>query len=169
MSSILRIEVYSHFLFDREMERMKLNDDNVEDNKETAFISIIGTDECLKYYLNEENTTHFFKKNHSNVLNLEFDDLEEDREYNGHLFKALSEAQTNEIYNFIKDGIENGVTCFKIHCRAGVSRSRAVAEFISILCDNVYKIDIDYEERKHFIPYLNQGVIRKLKRLLWNE
>ena len=53
---------------------MNLNE--VKDDK--AFISIIGTEECRKYYL-EEDTNHWFSNcTEDNVLNLEFDDVNEE-------------------------------------------------------------------------------------------
>ena len=43
----MKIIVLSHYLFDEEMKKLKLNDDNVEKTN-MAFVSIIGTPECLK-------------------------------------------------------------------------------------------------------------------------
>ena len=73
----------------------KIIDDNIENIKDTAYISIICTEECRKYYL-EDDTAHWFVKEHPNVLNLDFDDIVEDRMYKGHLFKAMSEEQAEK-------------------------------------------------------------------------
>jgi hypothetical protein len=83
----MKIEVLSQYLFDEKMKELKLNDENVE-NTNMAFISIIGTPECLTYYLDEGKTKHYFK-DHPNVLNLDFDDIGDDVMYNGHHFKTM--------------------------------------------------------------------------------
>lgn len=46
-----KIVVLSHYLFDEKMREWGLNNQNVDNLKDTAFISIIGTKECLEYYL----------------------------------------------------------------------------------------------------------------------
>jgi hypothetical protein len=76
-----KIVVLSHYLFDEKMREWGLNNQNVDNLKDTAFISIIGTRECLEYYLDESKTKHFFMNNHENVLNLDFDDISTDVDY----------------------------------------------------------------------------------------
>lgn len=155
----LKIEVLSHFLFDEKMNDLNLNDDNVE-NTNKAFISIIGTKKCLKYYLEEEDTKHFFNDN-NNVLNLDFDDISRDLIYQGHLFKTMSIKQAERAIDFIKKMIEKGVDEIIIHCRAGYSRSRAFGEFIYRYCmEN--DIDVEYEDREQYTTMLNQDVLNKL-------
>jgi hypothetical protein len=44
----MRVTVLSHYLFDEKMKTLGLNDGNVETSNQ-AFISIIGTPECLAY------------------------------------------------------------------------------------------------------------------------
>ena len=87
----MKITVLSHYLFDKLMKEFKLNDENVE-SQDMAFISIIGAPECLEYYLDEGETKHYFG-DHPNVLNLEFDDIEDDVMYNGHHFKTMRMGQ----------------------------------------------------------------------------
>lgn len=161
------IEVMSHKDFDYDMKMSGLNDDNVENVKDIVFISIIGTEDCNKYYLNEPDTKHWFSKNHTNVLNLEFDDISEDREYKGHLFKALSIDQAKQIVEFINRNINDGAITFKIHCRAGISRSRAVGEFIAQLIE--LDGEVDYHGREQYINHLNVDVLTKLKRIYKEE
>ena len=76
-----KIVVLSHYLFDEKMRECGLNNQNVDNLKDTAFISIIGTKECLEYYLDEGETKHFFMNNHENVLNLDFDDISTDVDF----------------------------------------------------------------------------------------
>lgn len=130
------INVLSHNLFDEYCKSNEINDDNVETHKDKAFISIIGTPEVLEYYLKEPYTEHWFKKNHSNVINLEFDDCSEDKEHkytNGygeevtiHAY-TMNEKQAEELYDFIE---KNKGKTFIIHCRAGLSRSIGVGKYI---------------------------------------
>ena len=51
----MKVTVLSQFNFDERMKKMGLSDDNVEEQN-SAFISIIGTPECLNYYLDEGDT-----------------------------------------------------------------------------------------------------------------
>lgn len=162
----MELKVLSHYLFDEDMKNMGLNDDNVE-NSDMAFISIIGTPECLKYYLDEEDTKHYFK-DHPNVLNLEFDDIGEDVMYNGHHFKTMRMEQAEKAVDFIEMIIGKGVNEIICHCRAGMSRSRAFGEFIYRYCKE-HDIDIEYDERNQYVTRVNQGILRRLNHAYWKK
>ena len=162
----MRIKVLSHYLFDEEMKKLNLNDENVEDSN-MAFISIIGTPECLNYYLDEGNTKHYFK-DHPNVLNLDFDDIGEDVLYNGYHFKTMRMEQAEEAVDFIENIINKGVDEIKIHCRAGMSRSRAFGEFIYRYCKE-NDIELEYEDRDDYTTILNHGVLRRLEHAYWKK
>jgi hypothetical protein len=162
----LRITVLSHYRFDEKMKELGLNDKNVEDTNK-AFISIIGTPECLTYYLDEGKTKHFFK-DHPNVLNLDFDDIEDDVLYNGHLFKTMRMEQAEKAIQFIEDNINKGVESFDIHCRAGMSRSRAFGEFIYRYCKE-HDIEVEYKDRDDYTTVLNAGVLRRLNHAYWKK
>lgn len=162
----MKIEVLSHYLFDENMKKIGLNDENVE-NTNMAFISIIGTQECLKYYLDEGNTKHYFK-DHTNVLNLDFDDISTNVNYNGHIFKTLNMEQAEKTIDFIEQMIEKNVDEMKIHCRAGYSRSRAIAEWVYRYCKE-NDIGVEYEDRNDYTTMLNQGVLRRLNHAYWKK
>lgn len=162
----MKLKVLSHYLFDEDMKEKNLNDNNVEDVN-MAFISIIGTEECLKYYLDESNTRHYFK-NHPNVLNLDFDDISTDVNYDGHIFRTMSMEQAEKTVDFIEKIIHSGVECIEGHCRAGMSRSRAIFEFIYRLC-NDKGIEVEYEDRNDYTTILNQGVLRRLNHAYWKK
>ena len=162
----IKLEVLSHYLFDEKMKQMGFNDENVE-NTNMAFISIIGTPECLTYYLDEEKTKHYFK-DHPNILNLDFDDIETDVMYNGHHFKTMRMEDAEKAVDFIEDNINKGVEQFYIHCRAGFSRSRAFGEFIYRYClEN--DIEVEYEDRNDYTTMLNSGVLRRLNHAYWKK
>lgn len=133
------IYVFSQKDFETYCKTMHYTDEEFKMNKGLAeglaFISIIGTVDCLKYYLDEENTTHFFKESHNFVKNLEFDDLDSDLNWKGHTFKAMTQEQANDLFDFIDNNIGN---TFIIHCRAGQSRSAAVGQFIKDFYNDVY-------------------------------
>ena len=130
MEKMKRIEVSSHALFEERCKGLGVNDDNVESEKfsNLAFIDIIGTKDSIEKYLHEDNTKHWFEKEHPNVLNLEFDDISEDEfEYNGIVFKGFTNEQAKKSYDFI---LANENKDFIICCRAGISRSQAFGNFI---------------------------------------
>jgi hypothetical protein len=162
----MKLKVLSHYLFDEDMKEMNLNDNNVEDVN-MAFISIIGTEECLKYYLDESDTKHYFK-DHPNVLNLDFDDTSTDVNYNGHIFRTMSMEQAEKTVDFIEKVIHSDIECIEGHCRAGMSRSRAIFEFIYRLC-NDKGIEVEYDDRNSYTTILNQGVLRRLKHAYWKK
>jgi hypothetical protein len=148
------------------MKKMNLNDDNVE-NTNISFISIIGTDECIKYWIGEDDK-HYFK-DHPNVLNLGFDDIDGcDVMYNGHLFKTMDIKQAETTVEFIERNIEKGINTVYIHCKAGISRSRAVGEFIYRYCME-HDIEAEYEDRDDYVMVLNHGVLRILNHVYWKK
>lgn len=161
---MVKVIVLSHYLFDEEMIKMHLNDENVEQTK-MAFISIIGTKECIEYWI-QENDKHYFK-DHPNVLNLDFDDIEDDVLYNGHKFQTMNMEQAEEAVNFIETMLDK-VDTFFIHCKAGMSRSRAFGEFIYRICIE-RDIEVEYEDRNDYTTVLNHGVLRRLNHAYWKK
>jgi predicted protein tyrosine phosphatase len=112
--------VFNHKNFDAYCEQEGYNDNNVETFNDLAFISICGS--------LEDDGTHYFKENHSNVLNVRFDDVTDDLVIGGvTLYKTITYEQAKVIFDFIEENIER---TFIIHCLAGISRSQAVAKFI---------------------------------------
>lgn len=164
----LKIEVFSHCYFEDLCKKDGLNDANVGEEKNKAFIDIIGTKECLIYYLDEANTKHYFNNSHSNVLNLEFDDIGNDVLYNGHHFRTMNMEQAERVVNFIEYNISNGVVYFRICCRAGMSRSRAFAEFIYRYC-NENGIDVEYNDRNDYATMYNHGILVRLLNAYWKK
>jgi predicted protein tyrosine phosphatase len=92
-----------------------LKDTNVEENSDVCFISIVGGSDAHM---------HYFKQNHSNVLNVEFDDLA----YQSDFGLAITDEIAKVLYDFINSNIHRKT--YVIHCMAGVSRSAAVGQFI---------------------------------------
>lgn len=122
---IVRVLSKSHF--DTVLPRMRIDNSNVEEHTDKAFISITDGD---------REDSHYFDKNYSNVLNLEFDDATD--EENERRIKAglnelvlFTEQQANQIIDFIERN--KHVETFYIHCLAGQSRSGAVGMFVNDL------------------------------------
>ena len=161
----MKLKVLSHYLFDEDMKKMNLNDDNVEKTN-MAFISIIGTKECIKYWIQEDDK-HYFK-DHPNVLNLDFDDISDVVLYNGHRFRGMNLEEAEKTVDFIEKMIESGVDVIEGHCKAGFSRSRAIFEFIYRYCKE-HGIDVEYSDRDNYTTIFNQGVMNRLNHAYWKK
>lgn len=169
--------VYSQNDFDEKCKSLELTDDNVEEKEDMAFISIIGTEQVIQDYLGEYGTKHYFNQNHSNVLNLEFDDVSHDFDFKykpmkgnnerGEAriihFKTISEEQAQQCIEFIEKNLEKK---FLIHCRAGRSRSQAIFRFITDFYE-IYKSCKGNLDNPCLTP--NQEVVRKLKRAYYEK
>lgn len=135
------IKVYSHLDFDEKMYRLGIDTFNVEEESDKAFISIIGTPQCIEHYLHSKDT-HWFKNNCYNVLNLEFDDIdEESKDWKGQTFYGITEEQAKQCVEFIE---QNKGKNFYIHCRAGRSRSAGICRYIL----DMYGKEYGYDETK---------------------
>ena len=55
----MKVEVYSHFLFEKKCKEDNLTDNNVEEMHNCAYIDIIGTRECIKYWIQEDDKHYF--------------------------------------------------------------------------------------------------------------
>ena len=153
------ITVLPHRVFDERCSEEKLNDENVE-KEDMAFVSIIGTPECLIYYLDEGDTKHYFEKEHPNVINLDFDDISSDEiEWEGHIFKGMSMEQAERLFEFIENNIDKS---FRIHCRAGFSRSQGVGAFINDFYPGQFKSET-------LLQHPNKDVYRKLSRCYYKK
>lgn len=118
--------------FKASLDYVGITDDNVESKDKTALIEIMGEQYLLIH-------PFYFKKDHSNVIRLVFDDVDEplhvpllgdvpdEREYIPVV--PMNEEQGKLIVEFVK--ANQNVGTFIVHCAAGVSRSGAVAKFIT--------------------------------------
>jgi len=126
----MEVHVLGKKEFDMLMLRNNINDDNVDDRDKIMLISIVDTD------IWNDGREHYFKENHENVFNLEFDDVEHDGEPSPTNWnkgtKAFSEQQAKELFEFINKNRDK--TSCVVHCMAGISRSGAVGTFINGYC-----------------------------------
>jgi hypothetical protein len=163
MNNLKKIYILSQLSFSNVAKENNLTDDNVELFKETAFISIINTNSYndMQSIYSRDNA-HWFKENHSNVLNLEFDDVESDTVLEGDTkYKAFSEEQARETIEFID---KNKYKTFFIHCLAGISRSGAVGRFLYDYYPWVDREWFDVNVKQKILP--NQKVYIELKKII---
>lgn len=116
----MKVKVLSKVDFDNLMIKNGITDENVEKFDSVMFISIVDTD--------KEN---YFKRNHDNVINLKFDDVEisgQESYTKKDETKAFTEKQAAALYSFIKKNNEKE-QCI-VHCMAGISRSAACGRFV---------------------------------------
>ena len=155
------VHVMSIKEFARAMEAGKLNDNNIEEVKDIAIISITCGDNSNDMFLSGlhgTNDEHYFKENHANVLNIEFFDIDEEVEVNGKLYVPFTTEQANRLIDFIE---VNQNKNYIIHCHAGISRSGAVAQFITDFYGWADKSTFRFQYGKRIVP--NTEVSKKLK------
>jgi len=121
------VRVLSKGHFDTLLPRMRIDNSNVEEHVDKAFISITDGD---------REDAHYFDKDYSNVLNLEFDDATDEenerrRKFGQIEYILFTKEQGEKILEFIEQN--KHVETFYVHCLAGVSRSGAVGLFINDL------------------------------------
>lgn len=143
------IKVYSQIDFNNVMKSKGIDDSNVENEKDSIFISITNRNSEMG---------HWFKENHKNVINLDFDDTSSDNEE----LMTISDKQAESLMFFIDDNLSKNTEDVDvyIHCLAGMSRSRAVAEYIN----RHYDVGYDKRERDLYYNYLNHEVLNRLER-----
>ena len=118
-----RIYVLSKVNFQDILDSNKINDDNVDEFIHYAFICI--NDSSGDYYHNP-----LFVSCHHNVINLFFDDVENDMEMSPTNHKETRAFTENDAAKVIKFLDENYKTKFLlVHCAGGISRSGAIGQF----------------------------------------
>lgn len=151
------VKVLSKPEFNDLMANNNINDRNVENFKNIAFISINDT--------HGNWSVSWFDSDHPNVLRMWFDDIENDLETsptNPHKCKAFSPEQAKQVFDFINENYDKD---FFVHCSAGISRSGAIGAFIN---------DYHSWDRDKFMkdnPYIhpNARITRMLNNKVWKE
>ena len=165
-----KLYCFNVYWFNHIMERVGVNRDGVRLPNHVAIISILDPEE------RRGEEYHYFLPNllfnSDRILNIDFDDVNGDSSiwdnyyrtepdkfivYKNELLKPITDKQAEEIVQFI---IKNLGKHFIIHCYAGVSRSKAVTQFIFDTFDGYDKSDCKEWSDKE-IP--NKFVLKKLK------
>ena len=161
------IKVFSHFDFDELCNSNGWCDDNVETLTDKAFISICSTKDVCEHHL-EEVDEHWFKQNHPNVLNIDFDDVEFDINFgddDGFIAKAMTEKQGEEIYDFVERNLGKDIY---VHCRAGASRSQGVFRAVCAILPQIYNEKENYNDSNPCLTP-NMCVVRGIKRVAYQK
>ena len=146
------VYIFSQRQFNKAMTDMGLNDNNIEQHDDIAIISICNSDGSM---------VHWFKEDHKNVMNLDFDDVEYDSKDN----YAMTQDQAKQIVDFYEQHIN--VKYFIVHCEAGISRSAAVATcFIDFLHSNGIR---GHTLHENFSYCPNAHVVRLIHRELYRR
>lgn len=147
--------IYPHKLFDAIMEKNGWNDENHPED--SAFISICCLPEIKKGYIEavkKETDEHWFKENHDNVLNIEFDDiLMEKAETEYGTAYGMSDNDAKKIIEFIEKNKDK--QNWYLHCRSGRSRSVATGMFIKKYLHEKYDTNIVVRSPVHGIMGMN--------------
>lgn len=166
-----QIIVLSHKDFDTFCHNNGYVDETVEKDDTKAFISIENTEECLKYYLEDDESKHWFESDHPNVLNMDFDDLPcEHHDWHGHIFKGMSDEQADRMVEFIERNMEGEPRKdFIIHCRAGISRSQAVGMFLWAFYQEYFYDNVRWSQNSSEHEGYNRYVYFKLRNAYYKK
>ena len=132
---MILINRYSKNDFVRQMSVRDINDQSVDQYNNEFFICLNAT--------GWKHAEPYFKKPHNNVINLYFDDVEQDGPKEIQWFnnttktidaKAITITQAKELKTFINAIPNNAVV--HVHCTKGVSRSAAVDAYMNETCNN---------------------------------
>ena len=153
------VSVYSKDDFNKTMENLGLNDSNVDKYFGTYAMISIGSGPSRSESENLTNQ-HYFKYDHINVLNLDFDDNtdtgsrykksggKEDAYYNDEPNKKLIVYKnpilfTKKMAKQIKSFVNKNIGAkFLIHCMMGQSRSAAIGrEIIKYINGNIEEFE----------------------------
>ena len=126
--SLANVFVLSELDFCTKMATQLLDDSNIEEYKNVAIISITDP---------HREGKQWFKNNHSNVLNLFFNDATPTQNYgytqdyvdNGNEVVLFDDDMAMKVLSFMF--ANSGKDTWYIHCMAGISRSGTVGKFIA--------------------------------------
>lgn len=160
----MKVYCYSRFEFAKEMNKLGWTDATLPEN--VAIISICCTEPVKQHWKSKgydgNEDEHYFK-DAENVLNIDFDDINEQtlKCYDNGEYKftatCITEAQAKELAIFI----ERHHNCdFYIHCNAGKSRSQAVVRYINDMYGHIKTIETRAENP---CLYPNAFVLSALK------
>ena len=116
---MINVYIFSQKQFKAVMKDMGWNDNTIDLIQDSAIISICNTVTNIV----DSSMSHWFEKNHSNVLNIDFDDTTFDNDELG--IHSISERQASQIVDFFEKNIDKKHLI--VHCEAGISRSSATA------------------------------------------
>ena len=121
----------------------------VEESEDSFFISILDPETGIEPLMEDTR----------NYRSWAFFDLEEDMDNgNNFIYKAISEKQAKQIFEFIKENSDKKKLF--VHCSVGISRSAAIGAFVHEYFGGAYK-----ELLKKFPHILPNGRVTKMLRM----
>lgn len=130
------------------------------DCKDIAYISIGETKDCIELH-QYGNYGHYLDSS-SSVLNIDFDDISEDKVVDEYQLKAITTEQAKTICDFIIKNKDKHIIC---HCRAGKSRSQGIVRAVLDCFPDIYSECIVNKLNPCITP--NYEVVRKLKKEMY--
>ena len=154
---MIKVYVLSKRMFNEFLNYNNINESTIDDLNKYMFISINDRSESFW-------GMKFFENEHSNLLTLQFDDVEEDGKNSPTNKNGKTKAFSIEDGKKVIEFLDRNKECTKlfVHCAAGISRSGAIGQFT---------IDYLNGDKEHFItrnPHIlpNGKVLRVLHNLV---
>ena len=154
--------------FKRTMQNNDLYDSNIEMRTDLAVISIGNSfdDDLADDIFANGPSSHWFKRRHRNVLNLDFDDIAAPDEWKNlkkcDQYILFDDDLARRIVEFVEENRNAAV--WIVHCSAGVSRSGAVSKWLKDWLQVRYGIDANNVDGRYASP--NPYVLMILDRLM---
>lgn len=164
---MVEIHTLSAADFKQTMQDNDLYDCNVEQWTDLAIISIGNSfdDELEDKIFANGPSSHWFRKQHKNVLNLDFDDIVSPEKWEKiskcSQFVLFNENMAHQIANFVETNKKANI--WIVHCSAGVSRSGAVSKWLKEWLEHKYSIAANNVDGCYASP--NPYVLMILNRL----
>ena len=171
---MIQIHTLSVFDFKQTMKNNGLSDANIEQRTDLAIISIgnsfeedFAENDFADDLFANGPSSHWFRKFHRNVLNLDFDDISTPAEWKNlsscTQYVLFDDEMAQLIVGFVEKNKDASV--WIIHCSAGVSRSGAVAQWLKDWLEMKYSVKPNNVDGCYATP--NPHVLRILNRLLY--
>ena len=164
---MVEIHTLSAADFKRTMQNNDLYDSNIEMRTDLAVISIGNSfeDDLADDIFANGPSSHWFKRRHRNVLNLDFDDIAAPDEWKNMSkctqYVLFDENMARQIADFVDSN--RNASVWIVHCSAGVSRSGAVSKWLKNWLQVRYGIDANNVDGRYASP--NPYVLMILDRL----
>ena len=164
---MVEIHTLSAADFKHTMRSNDLYDSNIELRTDLAVISIGNSfeDDLADDIFANGPSSHWFRKQHRNVLNIDFDDIAAPGEWKNlskcDRYVLFDDDMARRIAQFVGENMNASV--WIVHCSAGVSRSGAVSRWLKDWLQVEYGIEANNVDGRHASP--NPHVLMVLDRL----
>lgn len=167
-NSMTEIHTLSAADFKHTMQKNDLYDSNIDMRPDLAIISIGNSfeDDLADDIFANGPSSHWFKRSHKNVLNLDFDDIAAPGEWRSlskcDQYILFDDDMARQIAEFVEEN--KNASVWIVHCGAGVSRSGAVSKWLKDWLQVRYGVEANNVDGRYASP--NPYVLMVLDRLL---